>query len=185
EQLVAPVRDLFAAIFFVSVGVLIDPALIARHWLAIALLTAVVIVGKVVGVVLGAFLTGNRVRTSVQAGMSLAQIGEFSFIIAGLGLSLKATRDFLYPVAVAVSALTTLTTPWLIRASGPVANWIDRKMLRPLQTFVSLYGGWLEQLWSRRREPTRASELRRLLRLLLLDAGLLALTSIGASLALQ
>jgi len=185
EQLVAPVRDLFAAIFFVSVGVLIDPALIARHWLAIALLTAVVIVGKVVGVVLGAFLTGNRVRTSVQAGMSLAQIGEFSFIIAGLGLSLKATRDFLYPVAVAVSALTTLTTPWLIRASGPVANWIDRKMPRPLQTFVSLYGGWLEQLWSRRREPTRASELRRLLRLLLLDAGLLALTSIGASLALQ
>src|SRR6185295_10985485 len=124
EQLVAPVRDLFAAIFFVSVGVLIDPALIARHWLAIALLTAVVIVGKVVGVVLGAFLTGNRVRSSVQAGMSLAQIGEFSFIIAGLGLSLKATRDFLYPVAVAVSALTTLTTPWLIRASGPVANWI-------------------------------------------------------------
>src|SRR6185295_16450904 len=111
--------------------------------------------------------------------------GEFSFIIAGLGLSLKATRDFLYPVAVAVSALTTLTTPWLIRASGPVANWFDRKMPRPLQTFVSLYGGWLEQLWSRRREPTRASELRRLLRLLLLDAGLLALTSIGASLALQ
>jgi CPA2 family monovalent cation:H+ antiporter-2 len=185
EHLVAPVRDLFAAIFFVSVGVLIDPALIVRHWLAIAVLTAVVIAGKVVGVVLGAFLTGNRVRTSLQAGMSLAQIGEFSFIIAGLGLSLKATGEFLYPVAVAVSAITTLTTPWLIRASGPVANWIDSQMPRPLQTFASLYGSWLEQLWSRRSEGTRASELRRLVRLLLLDAALLAATTIGASLALQ
>jgi len=184
EHLVAPVRDLFAAIFFVSVGVLIDPALIQRHWVAIAVLTAVVIVGKVVGVALGAFLTGSRVRTSVQAGMSLAQIGEFSFIIAGLGLSLKATGDFLYPVAVAVSALTTLTTPWLIRASDPVAHWVDRKMPRPLQTFVSLYGSWLEQLGSR-REATRASQLRRLVRLLLLDAALLAATTIGASFALR
>src|SRR6185295_3326185 len=162
EQLVAPVRDLFAAIFFVSVGVLIDPALIARHWLAIALLTAVVIVGKVVGVVLGAFLTGNRVRTSVQAGMSLAQIGEFSFIIAGLGLSLGATRDFLYPVAVAVSAVTTMITPWLIRASGPVASLVDRKLPRPLQTFAALYGSWLERLRSAPRQATRAASVRRL-----------------------
>jgi CPA2 family monovalent cation:H+ antiporter-2 len=73
-------------------------------------LTAVVVVGKVFGVSLGAFLTGNGMRTSVQAGMSLAQIGEFSFIIAALGLSLKATSEFLYPVAVAVSAQTTLLT---------------------------------------------------------------------------
>jgi len=185
EHLVQPVRDMFAAIFFVSVGVLIDPALIQRHWVAIAVLTAVVIVGKVVGVALGAFLTGSRVRTSVQAGMSLAQIGEFSFIIAGLGLSLGATGEFLYPVAVAVSAITTLTTPWLIRASGPVANWVDRKMPRPLQTFVSLYGGWMEQLRSGSRPATRGRELRRLVRLLLLDAALLGATTIGASFAVE
>ncbi|HEU4576869.1 MAG TPA: cation:proton antiporter [Polyangiaceae bacterium] len=183
EHLVAPVRDLFAAIFFVSVGVLIDPVWIARHWFAITALTAVVISGKVLGVSLGAFLTGNRVRTSVQAGMSLAQIGEFSFIIAGLGLSLGATGDFLYPVAVAVSAITTLTTPWLIRASGPAANWVDRKMPRPLQTFVTLYGGWMEQLRSGNRPQTRGTELRRLVRLLLLDAALLGATTIGASFA--
>lgn len=183
EQLVAPVRDLFAAIFFVSVGVLIDPALIVQHWVAITTLTLVVIVGKVLGVTLGAFLTGNRVRTSVQAGMSLAQIGEFSFIIASLGLALEATGDFLYPVAVAVSAITTLTTPLLIKVSGPVANLIDRKTPRRLQTFVSLYGSWIEQFRNKPRELTSGSEIRRLLRLLLLDASLLAATTIGATLA--
>ena len=118
EHLVRPVKDVFAAIFFVSVGMLIDPALIARYWLAILVFTVVVIVGKIVSVSLGAFLTGNGTRASVQSGMSLAQIGEFSFIIASLGLSLKATGDFLYPVAVAVSAVTTLTTPMFIRASS-------------------------------------------------------------------
>jgi monovalent cation:H+ antiporter-2, CPA2 family len=186
EHLVTPVRDIFAAIFFVSVGVLIDPSLIARHWPVILILTLVVIGGKVVGVSVGAFLTGNSVRTSVKAGMSLAQIGEFSFIIAGLGLSLNATGDFLYPVAVAVSAITTLTTPWLIRASGPVAAFVDRKMPRPIQTFLALYGSWVEQYRSGAQNPnTRGSALRRLIRLLALDVALLAALAIATSLALS
>lgn len=185
EHLVTPVRDMFAAIFFVSVGVLIDPALIAEHWVAIGVLTAVVILGKVIGVCLGAFLTGNSVRASVQAGMSLAQIGEFSFIIAGLGLSLGATRDFMYPVAVTVSAVTTLTTPWLIRASGPVAILVDRKMPRTLQTFVALYASWIEQIRSRPRETSRAAAVRRLIRLLVLDVVLLAALAIGTALAFE
>jgi CPA2 family monovalent cation:H+ antiporter-2 len=128
ERRVEPVRDIFGAIFFVSVGLMIEPALIAAHWPAIAVLTGLVIVGKIIGAGFGAYVTGNGVRTSLQTGMSLAQIGEFSFIIAGLGLSLGATGEFLYPVAVAVSALTTLTTPWLIRASDPVARFVDRKL---------------------------------------------------------
>jgi monovalent cation:H+ antiporter-2, CPA2 family len=185
EHLVQPVRDVFAAIFFVSVGVLIDPALIARHWEAIAVLTAVVVFGKVVGVSLGAFLTGSSVRTAVQSGMSLAQIGEFSFIIAGLGLSLNATGEFLYPVAVAVSAITTLTTPWLIKASGHVANVVDRKMPRPLQTFVTLYGSWLEQLRRKPEATTRGSAIRHLVRLLVLDVGLLAAIAIGTASGLK
>ncbi|HVJ91528.1 MAG TPA: cation:proton antiporter [Labilithrix sp.] len=184
EQLVQPVRDIFAAIFFVSVGVLIEPSLIARHWTAVAVLTAVVIVGKVVGVSLGAFITGNTVRTSVQAGMSLAQIGEFSFIIAGLGLSLHATGEFLYPVAVAVSAITTLTTPWLIQVSGPVANFVDRTMPRPLQTFVALYASWVEQIRSRPQDRTRGAIIRRLVRLLVIDATLLVTVAVGTSLGL-
>jgi CPA2 family monovalent cation:H+ antiporter-2 len=184
EHLVQPVRDMFAAIFFVSVGMLIDPVLIARHWPAIAVLTVVVVAGKVIGVTVGAFLTGNGVRTSVEAGMSLAQIGEFSFIIAGLGLTLRATGEFLYPVAVAVSAITTLTTPWLIKTSGPVASFVDRKMPRTLQTFVALYGTWVEQLRRDPREATRSSTIRRLVRLLIGDVLLLAAIAIGTSVAM-
>ncbi len=182
EHLVTPVRDVFAAIFFVSVGILIDPRLIAEHWVAVLTLTVLVIVGKFVGVLVGAFLIGNGVRTSVQAGMSLAQIGEFSFIIAGVGLSLGATGRFLYPVAVAVSAITTLTTPWLIAASGPVANFIDRKMPARLQMFVSLYGSWLSELRRRPSDAGRVSRIRHLVRLLLLDTALLAGIAIGTTL---
>ncbi len=185
EHVVEPVRDVFAAIFFVSVGMLIDPALVLENWVAIAVLTVVVILGKVVGVSLGAFLTGNGTRTSVQTGMSLAQIGEFSFIIAGLGLSLGASRPFLYPVAVAVSAVTTLTTPWLIRASGPVASFVDRKLPRPLQTFVTLYGSWIENLRSPQRLKTPGASIRRMVRLLVGDAALLVAVFIGASIAFR
>src|SRR3989454_963527 len=170
QRLVEPVRDVFAAVFFVSVGMLIDPALIARHWLAVVVLTGAVVLGKVVGVSMGAFLTGSGMRTSVQAGLSLAQIGEFSFIIAGLGLALHATGEFLYPVAVAVSALTTLLTPWMIRESEPIAAWVDRKLPTPLQTFAALYGSWVEELRSRRPADTAMAGLRRLLCLLLLAA---------------
>ena len=183
EHLIIPVRDLFVAIFFVSVGMLIDPALIARHWMAVLVLTLIVITGKVVGVSVGAFLTGNGTRTSVEAGMSLAQIGEFSFIIASLGITLGATRDFLYPVAVAVSAVTTLTTPWLIRFAGPAAALVDRKLPRPLQTFAALYGSWIERLRSSPREKSAASAANRFLRLLLLDAMALAALIIGTALS--
>ncbi len=179
ERLVEPVRDIFAAVFFVSVGMLIDPALIARYWGVILTLTATVILGKILGVSVGSFLTGSRLRTSLQAGMSLAQIGEFSFIIAGLGLVLKATGEFLYPVAIAVSALTTLTTPWLIRASGPLASWVDRRLPGPLQTFSVLYGSWIEALLKAPRSGGSAAQLRRLLRRLLVDAVLFAVIVVG------
>jgi CPA2 family monovalent cation:H+ antiporter-2 len=182
EHLVAPVRDLFAAIFFVAVGMLIDPALIAEHWVAVLVFTIVVIVGKVLAVSVSAFLTGYPVRTSVQTGMSLAQIGEFSFIIAALGLSTGATRSFLYPVAIAVSAITTLTTPWLIRISGPVAAHIDHSLPKPLQTFVALYGSWLQRVRSTPGEASGRSRARRLVSLILLDIILLGALIIGVSL---
>jgi len=174
EHLVQPVRDTFAAIFFVAVGMLINPALVAAHWQAVLVLTVVVVVGKLVGVAVGVFLTGEGIRTSIQAGMSLAQIGEFSFIIAGVGLSSGATGPVLYPVAVSVSALTTLLTPWLIRASDPLATWVDRRLPRPVQTFAALYGTWVEELRTRPREATVGRRIRRLGRLLLFDATLLA-----------
>ena len=183
-HLVEPLRDVFAAIFFVSVGMLIEPALVAQHWSAVVVLTLVVLLGKVVGVSVGAFLTGTGTRTAVQAGMSMAQIGEFSFIIAGLGLALGATRTFLYPVAVTVSAVTALTTPWLIRAATPAAEWIDRKLPRPLQTFAALYGAWLERLQAA-STARRAHGIGRLVRLLTLDAAVLSALIIGVALQLD
>ncbi len=184
EHLVAPVKDMFAAIFFVSVGMLIDPALMLKHWPAIAVLIGVVIAGQIFSVTLGAFLTGSGTRLSLQAGMSLAQIGEFSFIIAALGISLKATGDFLYPIAVAVSAFTTLTTPWLIRASSPVANFVDRKLPHSIQTFATLYGTWVEKLRSAPRSDAPGASSRRMIGYLGLDAALLAGVVIGTSLSL-
>ena len=185
EHLVQPIRDMFAAIFFVAVGMLIDPRLIADHWVAVVVFTLLVIAGKIVFVSVGAFLAGYGTRTSVQTGMSLAQIGEFSFIIAGIGLARGATRDFLYPVAVAVSAITTLSTPWLIRAGGPVASWVDRKLPRPIQTFAGLYGSWMASLRSSPRDPTRRSRERRLAGLLVLDAVLFGALALGVALQLD
>ena len=179
ERLVHPVRDMFVAIFFVSVGSLIDPRLVAAHWDAVLVLSGLVILGKVVAVTAGSFITGNGLRHSIQAGMSLAQIGEFSFIIAGVGLTAGATRGFLSPVAVAVSAVTTLFTPLLIRAAEPAALWVDRMLPRPIQTSVALYASWVARI--RAAPPTVGrSRTKRLIRLILLDAVLIAGVMIGA-----
>ena len=169
ERLVEPLRDVFAAMFFVSVGMLIDPLLVARHWIAVILLTFLVLAGKIVGVTLGGFLAGYGVRTSVRAGMTLSQIGEFSFIIAGVGLASGASRDFLYPVAVAVSAITTLSTPWMIRWSDAAASRIDRGLPKPLRTFAALYSSWLGELRTKSETGTTSVRMRRLVRILLTD----------------
>lgn len=185
EPLVEPLRDVFGAVFFVSVGMLIDPKLVAEHIGAVVALTGVVVLGKVLGVTVGAFLAGYGVRTSVQAGMSLAQIGEFSFIIAGVGLSLGATRSFLYPVAVAVSALTTLLTPWLIRVSGRVASGIDRRLPRPVAAVASLYGAWVERLLTPGPDAGGSGTwplVRRRVSWLAVDVSILAALVVGAAL---
>lgn len=128
EHLLLPIRDLFAAVFFVSVGMLIDPPSLISHWPAILAITAFTIFAKILSTSAGALLAGQKLKHSVQAGMSLAQIGEFSFIIAGLGMTLGVTSDFLSPIAVSVAAITSFTTPYLIRASDPLASWLQRKL---------------------------------------------------------
>ncbi len=114
--------------------------------------------------------------------MSLAQIGEFSFIIAGVGLASGATGHFLYPIAVAVSAATTFLTPWLIRASDPVAAWVDARLPKPIQTFAALYGSWVEKLGTKPTEASVGRRIRRLGRLLILDASLLAAIVVSTAL---
>jgi CPA2 family monovalent cation:H+ antiporter-2 len=128
ERLVNSVKHLFAAVFFVSVGMLIDPALLIKYIVPVLIITAVVIGGKVVNVTLGALISGQPLKQSLQAGMSMAQIGEFSFIIAALGLSLNVTGRYLYPLAVGVSVITTFITPYMIRLSGPFYRVLERKL---------------------------------------------------------
>lgn len=182
EQLVIPVRDVFAAVFFVSVGMLIDPALVAEHWVAVAVFTVLVVVGKVFAVSIGAFLSGAGNRVAVQTGMSMAQIGEFSFIIAAVGATSPQVRDFLYPVMVAVSAITTLITPWLIAAAPGTSAWVDRKLPKPLQTAASLYETWVEQLGKASSEASVGDRRRRMIRWLLIDAASVAAIIVGVAL---
>jgi CPA2 family monovalent cation:H+ antiporter-2 len=128
DHLLLSVKDLFAAVFFVSVGMMIDPAILQDHFGVVILITVLTIVGKLFGSGFGAVLSGRNLKDSTQAGMSLAQIGEFSFIIATLGVSLKVVSDFLYPIVIAVSAVTTFTTPYMIRYSGPIYSWIELRL---------------------------------------------------------
>jgi len=146
EKLIEPVRDMFSAIFFVAIGLLLDPHVLLVYAAPIAVITIVVIVGKVLARTLFAFAAGQNARNSMRVGMSLAQIGEFSFIIATLGTTLKVTSDFLYPIAVAVSALTTLFTPYLIRAAEPLARRMHAAAPHGLRRTLQMYTSWLQSL---------------------------------------
>ncbi len=139
EHLLRSVKNLFAAVFFVSVGMMIDPRTLSEHAGIILLITLITIVGKFLGSGFGALISGRSLRHSVQAGMSLAQIGEFSFILATLGLTLKVTSDFLYPIIIAVSAVTTFTTPYLIQFSDPFYSWLEKKLPKTLLDRLSRY----------------------------------------------
>ncbi len=146
EKSIAPIRDMFSAIFFVAVGLLLDPKIMIDYAVPILIIAGAVIIGKVTSCTLGSLIAGNDGRTSLKVGMGLSQIGEFSFIIAALGMTYKVTSDFLYPIAVAVSAITTLTTPYLIRAADPAARQIGKMIPQPVARIASLYGEWLNNL---------------------------------------
>lgn len=128
EHLTESVKTLFGAVFFVSVGMMINPQIIIDYALPIFIITIVTIVGKFLSTTLGALISGQPFKVSIQSGLSVAQIGEFSFIIASLGLTLNATSSHLYPIAVAVSAITTFTTPYLIKSSDGIANFLEKHL---------------------------------------------------------
>lgn len=125
EHLISSIKDLFGAVFFVSVGMLLDPQILIEYWLPVTVILIVTVVGKLFSSGLGALLSGQPLKTSIQTGLSLAQIGEFSFIIATLGMTLNVTSSFLYPITVAVSAITTFTTPYMIKLSFPLAARVN------------------------------------------------------------
>jgi monovalent cation:H+ antiporter-2, CPA2 family len=163
EPLIWPVRDVFAAVFFVAVGMSIEPSVIVQQPLALIVFSVLVVLGKFVGVSAGAFATGAGLRSSLHAGLSAGQIGEFSFIIAALARELPGGST-LFALAVGVSTLTALCTPTLVRHSPRIAQWLERKLPHPVQTFVSLYASWIEAM-QRRQTSLRSLIRKRLLQL--------------------
>ena len=128
EKLVEPVKNLFGAIFFVSVGMLVDPQILVDYALPILMLVLTILVGQAIFGSIAFMLAGESLRSAMRCGFSMAQIGEFSFIIASLGLSLGVISEFLYPVVVAVSVITTFLTPYMIRLATPAYNAIEHRL---------------------------------------------------------
>jgi CPA2 family monovalent cation:H+ antiporter-2 len=180
EALTEPIRDMFSAVFFVAIGLLIEPKMLVEYWLPILVITLAVVVGKVLTCSFGAFVGGNDSRTSLRVGMGLAQIGEFSFIIASLGLTLNVTSKFLYPIAVAVSAITTLLTPYLIKSADGMVGWFGRVAPKPVTNSLEIYTRWVGQLGS--HESSMATKLiRRWFAQMALNAALIAAVFIAAA----
>lgn len=138
-RIVQPVKDLFGAIFFVSVGMMIDPALVVKYAMPILLLTVLVLAGQSMFGTLGVVLSGQPLKVAMQAGFSLTQVGEFAFIIASLGMTLKVTDDYLYPVIVAVSVITTFLTPYMMRLSAPAYRFVDAHLPNSLRLSLEHY----------------------------------------------
>ena len=139
EKLVAPVKDLFGAIFFVSVGMMVDPAMIVEYIGPIVTITLAILLGQTIFGTAGVILSGQPLKVAMQCGFSLTQIGEFAFIIASLGVSLNVTSSFLYPIVVAVSVITTFLTPYMIRLAVPAYNIVEKKMPEKWKQMLERY----------------------------------------------
>jgi len=139
ERLVQPIKNVFGAIFFVSVGMMIDPELLLQYWIPIVIITLTVIIGQIVFASLGTLLSGESLKVSLQTGFTLVQIGEFAFIIADFGHSSGVTDDSLYPIVVAVSVITTFLTPFIMRLSGPAENYLNKHLSPGIKLFLENY----------------------------------------------
>ncbi len=154
EKLVKPLKDLFGAIFFVSVGMMVDPQMLVDYAVPIIVITLAVIIGQALFGTLGTLLAGQPLKVAMQCGFSLTQIGEFAFIIASLGVSLKVTSEFLYPVVVAVSVITTFLTPYMIRLAEPASAFVERRLPDKWMRFLARYASGIrtvnhESLWQK------------------------------------
>lgn len=139
EKVVLPVKDLFGAVFFISVGMMVDPNIIVTYWWEILILALVVIVGMIIFGSLGMLVTGQPLRVAIESGFTLTQIGEFSFIIASLGMGLGVLEPALYPIIVAVSVITIFTTPYFIKMADPAYRFIEPRLPASLQFLIERY----------------------------------------------
>lgn len=139
EKMIENIKNLFGAIFFVSVGMMVDPQIIVQYWKPVLLFTLIVTFGKPILATLGVLISGRPLKTSISAGMSLAQIGEFAFILASLGASLGVMREFIYPIMVAVSVITTFITPYFMKLSEPFSEWLEDHIPPKVMKFLNQY----------------------------------------------
>lgn len=167
EHLVQPMKNIFGAIFFVSVGMMINPALLLQYWLPITIITLVVIVGQILFGSIGTLLSGQPLRVALQTGFSLVQIGEFAFIIANLGQNLKVTDSSLYPIVVAVSVITTFLTPYIMKLAYPTLAFLESHMSEDTRKMLDSYTEKRKANSSKKR-ATWARPAIRLIKMLLL-----------------
>lgn len=177
-ELVRPFRDVFAMVFFVSIGMTIAPAEIASELPVIGVLSLVVIVVKPIGVAIGTFFVGHGIRPAVRAGFSLSQIGELSFVIAGIGAASGVVRPSLLAIAAGVACVTTLTSSVLIGRSEAIGGAVAARLPKSIATFESFYDAWLARL--RARESTLWVRLRRPVIALIIDTALVIAIAIAA-----
>jgi CPA2 family monovalent cation:H+ antiporter-2 len=181
DQLVRPFRDMFAAIFFLSIGMTIVPAEVANHWVAALVIAAALVVVKTCAVTFAGFLTGNGVPRAVRSGLALSQIGEFSFIVVAVGVSAGVVRGYLLPVVVGAACVTAISGTLQVRIGPRVASALDSNLPRPIATFVSFYESWIGRLRSAPKPESIWGRLRRPSALLLVDSVLLTATAILAA----
>jgi len=184
EHLTESVRDMFGAVFFVAIGLLIDPRSMLANLGPIAVITVCVLFGKTISVTAASFLTGNDRRSALRAGMSMAQIGEFSFIIASLGLSTGVTSPRLYPIAVAVSVITTLTTPFLVRGTDKAMGVLERRTPSWFIAYMDTFSAWTARRAGAPVHP-RSAEVSAALPRLIANASLIAAIFLGSAVALR
>ncbi len=173
HKITTGIKDLFGAIFFVSVGMMVDPAVIAAHWSTILIITLVAMLGILTFATSGALLAGKGLDTAVHTGFTMAQLGEFGFIIASVGCSLGVMREFIYPVIISVSVITAFTTPYMIKAADPALAWLRRKL--PAKALARLE----TQEDGGKRSRAEQSEWKRLLKSYFLRVGLYSILLIA------
>lgn len=172
EHLMSPIKNMFGAVFFVSVGMMIDPKLLLEYWLPITVITIAVILGQIVFATLGVVLSGQPLKTAMSSAFALTQVGEFAFIIAGFGSEKGITEPYLYPVIVAVSVITTFLTPYTIRMADPCYQRLD--MLLPNRIKL-----WLEDYANSRNVETIESVWRRLIKKVALSLTIYSISSVA------
>ena len=174
DKVVKPIKDLFGAVFFISVGMMVDPTVIATYWGQILILAAVVVVGMIIFGTLGMLLGGQPLKVAMESGFCLTQIGEFSFIIATLGMSLKVLSPEIYPVIVAVSVITIFTTPYFIKMSQPAYKWVEKHLPGSFRFLIDRYSKQGDDT-SETRKLWRAVLSRYFVRVLLYSVVLIAI----------